>query len=441
MLDRTLGPYQIIELLGRGGMGEVYRAHDRRLGRDVALKVLPADVADRPARLERFEREARTVAGLNHPNVVTLFSVEEHDGIRFLTMELVEGRTLDALTPADGLPVDRVIEIGAAVADALVAAHAQGLVHRDLKPANVMVTDDGRVKVLDFGLAKLADPDSGTGDDATRVMELTREGAIVGTVPYMSPEQLRGLPVDARSDVFSLGVVLYEITTGRRPFRGASDVDVMSAILKDATPSISDSRADVPGHLESIVARCLAQEPGDRYPSARAVRDALREERHDTTEKADDDDRFFVPPPAPPTPLLGREETLGTAIERIRDGARLLTIKGYGGTGKTRFSTELFHRIESDYTGGAAFVSLAAVTDPNDVIPTVAATLSIPEAHGRSALDAVATVIADRCVLLVIDNFEQVLDAATDLAGLIARCPALQVLVTSRAPLKIHGWP
>ena len=219
-----LGTYEIVAPLGAGGMGEVYRARDTRLGREVALKVLPAAVASDARRLARFEHEARTVASLNHPNIVTLFSVEDEDDTRFLIMELVEGQSLlDHVAPG-GLPIARVVELGLALADALAAAHEQGVVHRDLKPANVMLTRDGRVKVLDFGLAKLVASDSGIDvtQDVTVASPLSSAGQVVGTVPYMAPEQVRGEAVDSRTDLFALGILLYELSAGRRPFQGTT---------------------------------------------------------------------------------------------------------------------------------------------------------------------------------------------------------------------------
>src|SRR5258705_9432797 len=221
-----LGSYEIVGPLGAGGMGEVYRAKDLRLGRNVAFKVLPQAVGSSPSRLARFEREARTVAALNHPNIVTLFSVEDLDGIRFLTMELVEGQTLAHLVAPGGLALPRLFEIAIPLADALVAAHERGVIHRDLKPGNVMITREGRVKVLDFGLAKVdSDPVTLPASEWSTMEPVTdapisREGRIVGTVPYMAPEQVRGETVDARSDIFALGIILYELATGRRPFLG-----------------------------------------------------------------------------------------------------------------------------------------------------------------------------------------------------------------------------
>src|SRR5262245_6397909 len=202
-----LGTYEILGPLGAGGMGEVYRAKDLRLGRNIAIKVLPADVASSPERLARFEREARTVAGLNHPNIVTLHSVEDADGVRFLTMELVDGHTLSTLVTPGGLPLLRILELAIPLTDALVAAHERGVIHRDLKPGNVMVTREGRVKVLDFGLAKLTASDA-PGQDATTTAEGPTLGAgqVMGTVSYMAPERLRGEPADVRSDIFSLGI-------------------------------------------------------------------------------------------------------------------------------------------------------------------------------------------------------------------------------------------
>jgi TolB-like protein len=273
-----LGPYEIVAPLGAGGMGEVYRARDPRLKREIAIKVLPASVASSPDRLARFEREATTVAGLNHPNIVVLHSIEEADGVRFLTMELVEGQSLDHALVPGGLPIPRVIELGIALADALAAAHEKGIVHRDLKPANVMLTKDGRVKVLDFGLAKLAAPESDRAFStaATIASPISGEGLVVGTVPYMAPEQIRGEAVDARSDLFSLGTTLYELIAGRRPFAGQTSADISSAILRDTPAPLTSMRTEVPGDLERIVIKCLAKYTRERFQTALDVSNELR---------------------------------------------------------------------------------------------------------------------------------------------------------------------
>ena len=275
---RKLGHYEILGALGAGGMGEVYKARDTRLGRDVAVKVLPDAVAALPERLARFEREARTVASLNHPNIVVLHSIEEEAGLRFLTMELVDGETLDASRAPEGLPLDRLLELAIPLTEALSAAHERGVVHRDLKPGNVMVTAEGRLKVLDFGLAKLADPV--TPDPAGSVTPtldvLSRAGQVVGTVPYMAPEQVRGDATDARTDLFALGTILYELATGRRPFTGTTAADVSSSILRDSPAPLARQRADLAGDFERIVRRCLEKDPRARFQTARDVAVELR---------------------------------------------------------------------------------------------------------------------------------------------------------------------
>jgi non-specific serine/threonine protein kinase len=258
-------------------MGEVYRARDTRLDREIAIKVLP-DATSSPDRLARFEREARTVASLNHPNIVTLHSVEEIGGTRLLVMELVEGRDLSTLVIPGGLPLTQLLDLAIPIADALAVAHEKGVVHRDLKPANVMVAADGRVKVLDFGLAKLVQSgtDSRGTQTATMVSPITSLGSVMGTVPYMAPEQIRGEPMDARGDLFSFGILVYELATGTRPFTGASPADVSSAILRDSPPSVASRRSDLPSDLERIIGRCLEKRPRERFQNALDVANELR---------------------------------------------------------------------------------------------------------------------------------------------------------------------
>jgi len=272
-----LGSYEIKSALGAGGMGEVYRASDSRLGRDVAIKVLPSDVACNPDRLARFEREARAVASLNHPNIVVLHSIEEADGVRFITMELVDGAGLDQSVVPAGLPIARVIEIGLCVSDALIAAHDRGIVHRDLKPANVMITREGRVKMLDFGLAKLSV--SGTPADRSETVTvdspMSTVGQVLGTVPYMAPEQLRGETADARTDLFATGVMLYELLSGTRPFGGPTLADLTSAILRDDPTPVASLRPEVPPDLERIVSSCLEKDRDRRPQTARDLRGDL----------------------------------------------------------------------------------------------------------------------------------------------------------------------
>ncbi len=274
--------YRVTEKIGAGGMGDVYRAEDTKLHRAVAIKVLPPDLASDRSRLERFQREARTLASLDHPNIVTIYSVEEADGIHFLTMGLVMGDMLSALIPEAGLEVEQFLRLAVPLVDALAAAHEKGVIHRDLKPANVMVTPDGRLKVLDFGLAKIgAVTAAEAAESQLPTEEMTRDGIIVGTVPYMSPEQLEGRPLDLRADLFSLGTVLYEMATGQRPFRGDSGPALMSAILRDPVTAPTKLQPALPARLGAIIERCLQKAPEARYASAVEVRAALDDLRRE----------------------------------------------------------------------------------------------------------------------------------------------------------------
>ena len=278
---RSLGHYAIQERIGRGGMGEVFLAIDTRLGRKVALKILPAEFVADEERLSRFQREARALAALNHPNIVTIYSVEQVEGCHFLTMELVEGRALRQLISSEGLSFPAFIDIAVPLAEALAAAHERGIAHRDLKPENVMISSAARVKVLDFGLAKITREEAVTPETPEPTETLTREGIVVGTVPYMSPEQTLGKTVDERSDVFSLGVIFYEMLAGRRPFRGESAAELISSILRDSPASLSKVRPDVPREAARIVARCLEKDPQARFESARQLHEALAQIKRD----------------------------------------------------------------------------------------------------------------------------------------------------------------
>jgi len=272
-----LGSYEIVAPIGMGGMGEVYRARDTRLGREVALKVVSESLARDPQRLAGFEREARMAAGLNHPNIVVLHSIEEANGTRFLTMELVDGQGLDREIGSNGLALARLLEISIALTDALVAAHDKGIVHRDLKPANIMVTRDGRLKVLDFGLAKIAQDamDEPSALGATVASPVSMPGQVIGTAPYMAPEQVRGEAADARTDLFAIGIILYELASGHRPFSGGSSADLGSAILRDTPRRLASVRSDLPREFGLIVDRCLEKDPRHRFLTARELRAEL----------------------------------------------------------------------------------------------------------------------------------------------------------------------
>lgn len=277
MVGETLLHYEVLRKLGAGGMGEVWLARDTRLGREVAIKVLSSEVAADPERLERFRREARAVAALNHPNIVTIFSVEEADGVPFFTMEYVEGATLSRVIPDGGLEPDRFLDLAIRIADAVGAAHESGITHRDLKPGNIMVTDRGQLKVLDFGLAKVARGATRDipSDSHLETDFLTSDGQVLGTTPYMSPEQLKGRTVDQRSDIFSLGTILYAMATGKHPFLADSSAEVISSILSHHPPDVSEIRGGLPEYLSGVIRRCLEKAPENRYQSVRELEDDL----------------------------------------------------------------------------------------------------------------------------------------------------------------------
>ena len=306
-----VGGYEILSLLGAGGMGEVYRARDVKLGREVALKLLARTVARDPTYLQRFEEEARLASALNHPNIVTIYGVGEQGDIAYIAMELVRGRTLRQLLAERPLGVGEALDLAAPLADALAAAHATGIMHRDLKPENVMVTPEGLLKVLDFGLAKqplgLDTLDRLNGDLATRAA-LTYDGMILGTVGYMSPEQAAGRPAGLASDQFSFGVILYELFCGRRPFDRDTAVETLSAIIREQPAAITAVNAEVTLPIQEIVARCLAKNPGDRYADTRQLATQLRDirERWDRRSESAAGEARTVPVPASTPPGAAR---------------------------------------------------------------------------------------------------------------------------------------
>ena len=338
----AVGPYEVLGLLGAGGMGEVYRAHDPRLGRDVALKVILTEGEPSAERLKRFEDEARAVARLSHPNVLSVFDVGAHDGRPYVVFELLEGETLHQRLRTGPLPLRSAVETAVQACRGLQAAHARGILHRDLKPENLFLTSDGFVKILDFGLAKLT---RGDGAEAGTGRTQTVAGVVMGTPAYLSPEQARGGEADPRSDLFALGAILYEALSGRRAFSGATAAETISAILHEDPPPVRTASGPLPGPVERVVRRCLAKEPGERFHSAHDLAFALEAvlDRPAASALVGDDGGTTSPYPglgsfteADADRFFGREGEVEALWQRIR-ARRLLAVIGPSGAGKTSF--------------------------------------------------------------------------------------------------------
>lgn len=435
-----LGPYELIELLGTGGMGEVYRARDPRLDRIVAIKILPAAFSADHERLHRFEREARSASALNHRNIVTIYELGRDRSCHYLAMELVEGKTLRELLRSGLLPMRKAIEIAAQIAEGLTKAHEAGITHRDLKPENLMVSHDGLVKILDFGLAKLASFGGGQSDITSR----TPAGLVLGTVGYMSPEQISGDGLDFRSDQFSLGLVLYEMVTGRRAFQRSTAAETLVAVLREPAEPIARQNRDAPAPLCWVIERCLAKEPEKRYLSTRDLARELAAIRDQFTENSGK--KAEIRPsnlPVQRTGFVGREKEIAAAKELLlRQEVRLMTVTGPGGIGKTRFATQVASGLVEQFPGGIHFVPLSALTDPDLVASVIVQALGIGEAGGQSPLEILKRNLQDSLrapVLLLLDNFEHLVPAAPVVAEILAAGPNLKILVTSRAALHLYG--
>jgi predicted ATPase/serine/threonine protein kinase len=441
-LRGRVGAYEMLGLLGRGGMGEVYLARDTRLGRNVAVKLLRAGLTSNPDAVRRFEQEARSASSLNHPNIITIYEIGDADSRRFLAMEFVEGQSLAAMI---GAPVgfSLVARLGAQVAKALAVAHAARIVHRDIKPENIMVRADGYVKLLDFGLARLqvAQPIAGTRAATSD----TSPNVILGTPRYMSPEQARGEAASNASDVFSLGVVLYELATGTHPFESDSTLGTLHAITSRATPRPALRTPDIPEQLERLLLRML-EKPQTARPSAEEVEAELTRvavalaEPHRANQRTAEDRRDQALP-IQRTPLLGRAGELTLVKGMLLDPAiRLLTLTGPGGTGKTRLAVQVAADLAALFDGGVSFVNLAPIADPSLVASAIASALGVRESSERPLMAAIVDHLRNRGqTLLVVDNFEQVSDAAPRVQELLDACPDLNVLVTSRVVLRIYG--
>jgi predicted ATPase len=425
-------------------MGEVYRARDPRLDRSVAIKILPAELSADSDRLHRFEREARSVSALNHPNIVTIYELAKDGSAHYFAMELIEGQTLRQLLIAGSLPIRKAIEIAAQIAEGLAKAHEAGITHRDMKPENLMVSRDGFVKILDFGLAKVASPVGEQHETRTLSSWQTQPGIVIGTVQYMSPEQASGAPLDFRSDQFSFGLVLYEMVTGKRAFPRGTAAEILVAIMREPTEPIAVQNPDVPAPLCWAIERCLAKDPDKRYVSTRDLARDLAAIRERFSEKpARQAEPRGTNIPVQRTAFVGREKEIAAAKELLLSkDVRLLTITGPGGIGKTRLGVEIATGLPENFSGGIHFVSLSPLRDPALIASVIVQTLGIREAGGPSPLELLKKHFHDSShapALFLLDNFEHLIQAAPIVADLLAIAPNLKILVTSRAALHVYG--
>ena len=443
-LNHVIGHYRLVEEAGRGGMGVVYKAEDTRLHRFVALKILPEQVGEDSVDLVRFRREAEAASALNHPNIVTIYEIGQDGSTHYIAMELVEGKTLRELLVAGLLPIRKAIEIAAQVAEGLAKAHEAGIAHRDLKPENLMVSQDGFVKILDFGLAKLMSTSEELSDMCTPSTSATRPGLLLGTLGYMSPEQASGDRLDFRSDQFSFGLVLYEMVTGKRAFQRSTAAETLVAILREQAEPIGVQNPDAPAPLCWAIERCLAKEPDKRYVSTRDLARELAAIRDRFSEKP----VMQVEPrptniPVQRTGFVGREKEVAAAKELLlRQNVRLVTVTGPGGIGKTRLAVEVASGLVENFPGGIHFVPLSPLSDPGLIASVIVQTLGIREAGGQSPLEILKKNLQDSLrapMLFLLDNFEHLVQAAPTVAELLAMAPNLKILVTSRAALHVYG--
>jgi predicted ATPase/serine/threonine protein kinase len=479
MAGRTISHYRILKKLGYGGMGEVYEAEDVRLQRRVALKFLLESLAQDKQARKRFEREARAASSLNHPNICTIYEVEQHEHQPVIVMELLEGTSLKEWIRKGPLSIDEVLDFGIQTCDALEAAHAKAIIHRDIKPGNMFIVGHRRMKILDFGLAKVLSSHVAENPEEE---SLTLHGVIPGTTSYMSPEQMRGEEIDPRSDLFSFGVVLYEMATGQRPFAGKNRVMLMNAILNARPAAASKVNPTVPPALDAIIARMLEKDREKRFQHATDICSELKRLKRDTDkaptqvaiaaparsnarpagyvftrylarELAAIRDRFSEKPVAPVearanlpvqrTGFVGREKEINAAKELLlRQDVRLVTVTGPGGIGKTRLAVQVASGLMEYFPGGIHFVSLSTLNDPGLIASVIVQTLGIREVGGQSPIKILKEKLQNSSgvpMLLLLDNFEQLVQAASMVAEILVSGPDLKILVTSRSALHVYG--
>lgn len=442
LIGTTVSHYRVLEKLGGGGMGVVYKAEDIDLGRLVALKFLPDDVAHDSQALSRFQREAKAASALNHPNIVTIYELGHLDGTHYIAMEMISGQTLRALIASGPMPFRKAIAIATQIADALAKAHETGLVHRDLKPENLMVAQDGTAKILDFGLAKLRDYPLNS-EPPTQSTLLTDPGTVMGTVGYMSPEQANGGDVDFRSDQFAFGAVLYEMVNGHPAFQGRGRAEIMAAIVRDQPECQQSIKILAPAPFFWVLEKCVAKDPNQRYASTRDLsRDLAKVRDLRIDPETHDAERRPSNMPVQSTVFIGREREVTNLRELLRcEDVRLVTLTGPGGIGKTRLALQVVTDIGDDFAGGIFFVSLSAVGRNESITTAITQAIGLREVTCQPSRESLKEYVRglNQPLLLLLDNFEHLLPAGSDVGELLTLNSNLKVLVTSQALLHVYG--
>lgn len=428
--------YRILDKLGQGGMGLVYKAEDLKLKRTVALKFLPPESTGNQAARNRFMQEAQAASALDHPNICTIHEISEtENGQVFIAMACYEGDDLKQKISNGPILPEETVQIAVQIARGLSKAHARGIVHRDIKPANIMLTDDGTVKIVDFGIAKLSGPS-----------KLTHTGVTMGTVAYMSPEQARGGKVDHRTDIWSLGVVIYEMLTSQLPFQGDHEQAVIYSIINKNPQPLEALCEHCPPALQLAIQRSLRKDTNERFQSVEDLIAVLQDKEEFGVADIDFSDIVIAPAekelhnlPTQLTSFIGRGKEM-QEVKTLLENNRLVTVNGSGGSGKTRLALETAAELVDQYPHGIWFIDLAPLSDPGMVLESVAAGLQIREEYGQPLMETTAARLKSRRLLLLLDNCEHVISACQELVdGLLKACPDVKILATSREILNIPG--